>query len=412
MHRALRALALTALLALPLAAQQVHVVDAAGGGDFTSLQDAIDAAASGDTLLIEPGSYGPSVGLIVIDGKSLTLVGDGLPTPVLDGLTVTNLQVDQTVRCRGLTIGPPSSLGAGILVFDSAGQVWVEDCTVVGHDGFKLVGPLTFPGLPGLSTSGSALVVVRSVLIGGNGPEPATDGGVGLRAFDSDVALYECVVSGGDGGAGKNGGDALSVGDTELVLVDCTLVGGRGGDGCASAEPGQCQGGDGLVLDGGVTAYHMDTSISAGSGGTLLGGGPGLAGEPQIVTPDDAVETWSGAGRSLEVGSPVREEQLAILRYAGEPGDTFGVFAALSPGFGIMPGAQGVFSLGLPFSGPSLISTVTAPDGVVELSFRAWPLGGPGLESADVFAQCFVLTTGGSVRLSGPTLLTVLDSSF
>jgi len=33
------------------------VVDPSGGGDFTEIQPAIDAAADGDTVLVQPGEY-------------------------------------------------------------------------------------------------------------------------------------------------------------------------------------------------------------------------------------------------------------------------------------------------------------------------------------------------------------------
>ncbi len=34
-----------------------HTVDASGGGDFTTIQGAIAAASSGDTIMVAPGLY-------------------------------------------------------------------------------------------------------------------------------------------------------------------------------------------------------------------------------------------------------------------------------------------------------------------------------------------------------------------
>jgi hypothetical protein len=45
-----------------------------GGGDFTSIQAAVDAAAAGDRVEIAPGSYVEDVQL---DDKALTLLGTG-----------------------------------------------------------------------------------------------------------------------------------------------------------------------------------------------------------------------------------------------------------------------------------------------------------------------------------------------
>jgi hypothetical protein len=51
-----------------------YEVDCTGGGDYLTVQEAVDAAASGDTLLIAPCVYEEAV---AITGKSLTLLGGG-----------------------------------------------------------------------------------------------------------------------------------------------------------------------------------------------------------------------------------------------------------------------------------------------------------------------------------------------
>ncbi|WP_255197092.1 right-handed parallel beta-helix repeat-containing protein [Halorarius litoreus] len=60
-----------------------------GGADYTSIQDAVDAAAPGDTIRVAPGEYDESVTI----NKQLTLIGDpgdgsagaGSSAPVMDG---------------------------------------------------------------------------------------------------------------------------------------------------------------------------------------------------------------------------------------------------------------------------------------------------------------------------------------
>ncbi|MCK4513363.1 hypothetical protein KAW64_16560, partial [bacterium] len=51
-----------------------HVVDGTGGGEYLTVQEGVDAAANGDTVLIMPGMYWAPV---VIDGKCLTFEGQG-----------------------------------------------------------------------------------------------------------------------------------------------------------------------------------------------------------------------------------------------------------------------------------------------------------------------------------------------
>ena len=66
----LRAVAWTLLLlAGPLRAQGVRIVEAPGLGSLPDIQSAVDAAADGDTLLVAPGSYAG----FVIDGKQLAV---------------------------------------------------------------------------------------------------------------------------------------------------------------------------------------------------------------------------------------------------------------------------------------------------------------------------------------------------
>ena len=59
------------------------VVDCNGGGDFSTIQDAIDGAMSGDRIGLEPCTYNERIELI---GKTLEIYGiDGSATTIIDG---------------------------------------------------------------------------------------------------------------------------------------------------------------------------------------------------------------------------------------------------------------------------------------------------------------------------------------
>ena len=79
------------------------MVDAAGGGDFTSLQAAIDAASplGGDTILVKAGVYDS----IRIDGKGMTIAADvGNIVSVALGTEILNTPSDQPVQLLRLRL--------------------------------------------------------------------------------------------------------------------------------------------------------------------------------------------------------------------------------------------------------------------------------------------------------------------
>ncbi len=72
---------LSLLLAMGLNAETI-VVDLAGGGDYTNMHDAVEAAADGDTILVLSGTFINSAedGIISVD-KELHLLGSGYDQP-------------------------------------------------------------------------------------------------------------------------------------------------------------------------------------------------------------------------------------------------------------------------------------------------------------------------------------------
>ncbi|MGA1873718.1 MAG: hypothetical protein ACMUHY_08600, partial [Thermoplasmatota archaeon] len=50
------------------------VVDQGGSGDFTTIMGAVNAASDGDTILVNPGTYGEQV---AINKNGITLMGSG-----------------------------------------------------------------------------------------------------------------------------------------------------------------------------------------------------------------------------------------------------------------------------------------------------------------------------------------------
>src|SRR5690606_4441809 len=137
--------------ALPSAA--TIIVDASGNGDFTSLQDAIDAALDGDTILVRPGTYPEhalegSHGFGLIIDKSVTIIGvdaQGVPidsaqnaaATIVSGeessfgtnflVTAANVTI-QGLRFEAIARGNDASLPAGAV--NKAFEVYADDFTL------------------------------------------------------------------------------------------------------------------------------------------------------------------------------------------------------------------------------------------------------------------------------------------
>jgi hypothetical protein len=168
------------LLAAPaVAAGDVHKVPQ----DHPTIQDAVNAAADGDTILISAGTYDESV--LVVSKKNLLIEGKGK-----------------------VVIDPPSGSG---LVLEAC-----DGCTVLkirvggGFHGFDLAQCTSCI----LQQCRSDLAVDAGILV---------DGGVGVK-------LVRCIVTGA-GGAGIQLGFGAQAADVCLVQR-CTLT-GCGGDGIA-----------------------------------------------------------------------------------------------------------------------------------------------------------------------------------
>ena len=418
-----------AALSLVLPARAgVTVVD----GDATVLQAAIDAAADGDILLIQPGDASipfpasPSdVDVqqpVVVAGRSLTLVADGGPY-LLRSLVVRDLPPGGLVVVRGLSLGasPLQSLfpvEPALEVQDCPGSVWVDTCSLAPAQqqaGGGLAGPPQ-PGAPALrAVNSEAVVVSDSTFSGGRGaPEsasctipgyaPSSVGGDGLRLEDARVALHGSVVVGGVGGgpggapcsqgsqsAGGHGAQLL--GASFLHAAGSTLAGADKSS--VSLSPGS-----GLVIDGsGASARLRGVSVSAGSGLPVM---------PAIQAPPSSVTLLPAAPRGLAITSPLRVGEAGVLEVDGVVGELVAVFESPAGGWLDLPGKQGVLLLGAPLLGPVL--ALPNPSGALSLGFSTPPLLPPGVDGVTVLLQLLV-KDGPAVLVEDVASCTVLGAA-
>lgn len=261
----LHARTLIALLALAPSARaegELWTVGPLPGHDFDTIQLAVNAAAEGDFIFVEAGTY-PS---FVVDDKSLTVIASPSADVECGTIRVRDLAAGKACVFRGLRATGLSDSGGvescGGLVADCDGAVWFEDCALRSHD------LLLQHGAPALDVLGSAQVAVAGGSVtGGTG---TWIGGHGIRASDARLALYAVEVQGGQYGGdcdGADGGDGISLAAASFLFVSGGSI--HGGDGsdtyCYSGCGGD--GGSGITIAGGSTVELSNVDVDGGSAG-------------------------------------------------------------------------------------------------------------------------------------------------
>lgn len=294
--------------ALGLAQAQTGAVHVVQNG--VNLQNVVDAAASGDTLLIRAGNYPTGA---TIDGKGLTLVADGPGAPLLSGgVRVSNLAPDERVVLSGLQVlGEPWTglgTGRGLAVASSAGSVRADRCSFSGREvghAAALQGPFGF-------------VATGCQFQGGNvaSYQPSSGllfAGSGLVASGGSQALFGSFLRGADAldaatfGDGQWGGTGAAVGNSRLHAASSTFQGGRGGRPSGACTFGG-NGGDGLQVNAPWRVRAVASTFTAGAG--ALGNNCFCAGcfngEPGVAM-NGPVTTWPGPTAALYAPRIARE---------------------------------------------------------------------------------------------------------
>ena len=123
-------LMLAALILCAVARADVFVLDAAGGGDFTTVQQAVDLTEDGDIVIVRPGDYGAQDA--TFGGKSLAIMADGTGPVNFPSLRITNIQEGKTFLLRGVRVvndKPATADHVRLQVDTSPGAVIIEDCS-------------------------------------------------------------------------------------------------------------------------------------------------------------------------------------------------------------------------------------------------------------------------------------------
>jgi hypothetical protein len=411
---------------LSVARADVLVVNGAGGGDFTTLQAAVDAAADGDVLLVKGGTYAG----VHVDDKSLSIVADtGQTVTLSQGIVIENLAFGRRVNLIRLQVTGDPSPGGGdddlriaLVARNNLGAVRALACTLTGAagdpadcypdpsdcqvapdgwDGVRLENNLQVSFAGCVLRGGSGLVGVEYYGHGG-------DGGGAVVSDGSQSAFYNCVLEGADGVYGGQrgglGGEGLTLG-SQSVFASATSF--RGGDGGPADDFIISYGGDGgdavHVAAGAEVRLVEPTFIAGGPGdGLFYDGEPGVdvSGAGQQID-------YGVSGRALQVPIPVDDGSVLTLGFFGEPGDLAFLLLSGSPGFIPAPAFFGVVLTG---NGPLKFQGIVGAGGVKTKNIPLNVLG-PGDASLEGYLQGVFVDASQNVIAGSPNHLLVVDPS-
>ena len=209
--------------------------------DYTTIQDAVDAASGGDVILVAPGTYtGTGDEVVSTDGKAITIKASGTPEEtIIDGegarrvVYCSSGEGPDTI-IEGFTItGGSNSYGGGI--YCSSSNPTITGCTISDNTANYSGG--------GIYCSGGSSPTISGCTISGN---TANYGGGIHCDLNSSPTITDCTISGNT--ANYGGGIYCSGGsdhDDTPTLTD-TVV-------CGNA-PDQIYPVDGWTDNGGNTA--------------------------------------------------------------------------------------------------------------------------------------------------------------
>lgn len=389
----------------------VWVVDDDGGEgvDFTTIQEAVEEAEPGDTVLVKSGLY---LSFDVI-GKAIAVTAE-VDASVLVNQTIRVEQIPagETVLLRGLDV-QGSSISNALEARDVLGRLWVEDCTLLAGT----LGAFETDGHGGLVERCSSVVFSRCVVTAARGFFES--GGDALRITDSTVYLGQSTCQGGPGaeagfgGNGGAGGCGAMISNSVLQVSGCTLEGGDGGDVnfpapfCGSAG----NGGFGIAASGADSQVFMrDSTLSSGVGGESTPGcGKSLDGEMVQLLAGAGYARSDDPSHPLIAQSPARAGEWAELAIEGEPGDLAILLVSEMPGEQqlLIPQLQGVLLPPQP-AFPVLAGTVPA-SGSLE---HAEPIPAhvvPGTGARALYVQSVLVGTT-SAHFGEPTALVLLGA--
>ena len=291
------------------------VVDAGGGGEYTAIQPAIDAAAPGDIVLVKPGEYVITES-ITFGGKGIALRGEG-------GAEATTIRMASE---------PAAARHASVVVFKNGetSSAVLEGFTLTGGTGTRFdnrmsgggvyFGESCSPALANCAITGNSARYGAGVYCARDSSPTLTsctiawNSGAGIYCLGASPALTSCTIAG-------NWDDGVhSDSASSAVLTNCTITGnwddGVYSDSSSSAALTSCIVWDNVVdaVSGGSAESPLSVTYSCIEGEPVRPGEGNINGDPLFCGWDARGEVWvdpgnaaSGDGSEANPYADVRE---------------------------------------------------------------------------------------------------------
>ncbi|MED6335248.1 MAG: hypothetical protein VYE81_07590, partial [Planctomycetota bacterium] len=415
----------TVLLPLSAAgATDVWVVDQYGGGDFTTIQPAVDAAADGDSVIVRTGDY-PG---FAVNAKGVAVVADAGAAVALQGsIQVENLPNGSVVHLAGLKVLASGhadvTLNCGLYLENNQGPVRGFDCTFVGASGYPWPANDDTGREGGVFVNNTDVAFTHCTFTGTEGRwiynccDYGDDGGNGVYSEGTAVAFYDCTLQGGKGGDsgwGGTGGAGCELFDVGglfgLFASGSAFRGGEGGVGEDYIYGPGGAGGDGLIVHPQSHARLTNCVFEGGPGGTSFITGPD--GPPgQQTSGGGTFYLYQGPARSTSVRGMWWEGASLPLSVGGEPGDRVFLVASTQTDFFFQEALSGTWLV--PHLGFASVipAGIIDASGILEVELDGFDLG-PGDEASSLYVQAICIDTNGTPILAGVDGVTLFECSF
>jgi len=265
-------------------------------GDYAQIHDAVQASASGDTVLVAAGTYNDcthptegaeSTNACVIMKSGVTLRGAGSELTIIDALeTGRGIFIENVTGCRVENLQVRNAYaqiyGAGILIREVDSSVEITDVRVTA---------CTDGGIVCINNSHATL---RRVLMNNN--EAKQGGGLSIEEFSSPTVI-ECEI---DNNSSPSGAGMFMRHDCSPIITDCIIT-----NNTITANWGN---GGGISIQGShptITGCTISGNTTFGYGGGVAYDNAGGLLEDCLIQNNNAAYTYSqGGGISCSTSNP------------------------------------------------------------------------------------------------------------